>query len=165
MQGLLPFINSSNEDIQASAYISLQCLSDYLDQDELVESMMDQLICINWEIEDLDAYYKTARLSAVYVELFGRGLEKMTKPRDWMLFLPFLSNYLVKIITAIEPILVENSLFGSSNQPSLWDTIIILITNNCLDLIEFIHLKTVAQDPSAFPVRFVMLYAFIKLLM
>ncbi|KAI8071897.1 hypothetical protein BDF21DRAFT_80591 [Thamnidium elegans] len=78
----------------------------------------------------------------------------MTKARDWMLFLPFISNYLTKVIDTIETILTTKSMYSCVNSkktPDFWEKTILLLTNNCLDFIEFIHKKTVAQTVSEFP--------------
>ncbi|CEP18348.1 hypothetical protein [Parasitella parasitica] len=152
LSDLLPLINSSNDDIRASAYVCLQYLSNYLDEDEVALIMMDQLANLDWNFFDAYPCYQIARLSSVYFELLGKSLERMTRPRDWMLFLPFLANYLVAIIDMIVKILVKDSSFGSSdNQPTLYDKICILISNSCLDLIQFLHSRTVVQDPATFP--------------
>ncbi|KAI9486642.1 MAG: hypothetical protein EXX96DRAFT_549881 [Benjaminiella poitrasii] len=134
----------------------MRTLADQLDHDELVEIIMDQLMGISWEYDDdMHKCYRIARLSAVFVELFGKGLEKMSKARDWMLFLPFLSNYLVRLMNVIDTILIEKSIFSSSSPDrkiySEWDNTVILLANNYLDSILFIFSKTVAQDVSKFP--------------
>lgn len=80
----------------------------------------------------------------------------MKKARDWMLFLPFLSNYVVKTIDTVSDILKEKSVFFYSEYKdrsfSKWDEVIILTINNYLDFIYFIHARTVAQEPTEFPV-------------
>lgn len=73
MQTLFPLINHKNEDIQAHAYFTLVYLADHLDCDEVAELMMSQLLCISWEVTDMDQTFKVARLSAVYFALLGRG--------------------------------------------------------------------------------------------
>lgn len=81
----------------------------------------------------------------------------MTKARDWMLFLPFLSNYLVKVIDTIEDILITRSMYYSSSSKKssgYWEKSIVVLTHNCLDFIQFIHEKTVAQTPAEFPVSY-----------
>lgn len=81
----------------------------------------------------------------------------MTKARDWMLFLPFLSNYLTKVIDTIETILTTKSMYSGAHlkkTSDFWEKTILLLTNNCLDFIEFIHKKTVAQTVSEFPVSY-----------
>lgn len=84
----------------------------------------------------------------------------MTKARDWMLFIPFLANYLVKTINTVETILTEKSMYKSHNEsPSLWEKAVLLLTNSCLDFIELIHTKTVAQEPADFPVSLYFLQA------
>jgi hypothetical protein len=80
----------------------------------------------------------------------------MTRARDWMLFLPFLANYMAKSTEIIEYVLVNYSLFASASDAkdlSKWDDIITLLSHACLDFIQFIHTKTVSQEPSEFPVR------------
>lgn len=80
----------------------------------------------------------------------------MTKARDWMLFLPFLSNYVVKTVDIVYHILRKNSVFflfdDEKRNFSKWDQVIVLTINNYLDFIHFIHAKTVAQDAKTFPV-------------
>jgi hypothetical protein len=80
----------------------------------------------------------------------------MTKARDWMLFLPFLSNYVVKTIDVLHAILKEQSIFFYAELKernfSKWDEIIVLTINNYLDFIHFVHAKTVSQEITAFPV-------------
>lgn len=71
---LIPSLIDDDTEIQACTYKALQLLADQADHDELVESMMDQLICLSWEYNDDEAEcYKIATLSSEYVELFGRG--------------------------------------------------------------------------------------------
>ena len=77
----------------------------------------------------------------------------MTRPREWMLFLPFLANNIIKAIDLGESILLGKSFFSShANEPTEWDQIVLLLTATSLDLIEFIHTKTVSQDYKDFPV-------------
>jgi hypothetical protein len=74
MNDLFPLINSENSEIQAYAYLTVEYLANHLDHDELVENMMNQLICISWDSDDdMNECFNTARLSAVYFALFGKG--------------------------------------------------------------------------------------------
>lgn len=70
---LLPLLNDTNIEIQQTSFILIELLADQLDHDELVENMMDQLICISWEYNDEIQCHSLARLSSEYVQLFGRG--------------------------------------------------------------------------------------------
>ncbi|CAO0792451.1 unnamed protein product [Mucor circinelloides] len=151
MHDLLPLINADNEDVQASAYVCLQYLCEYLDHDEVAYNMMDELICVDSNYNDPVVSQQTARFSAVVVELFGKSLEKMTRARDWMLYLPMLANFFVTNMEMMEQNLVQDSSFGSSSPPSAGDNCYVLFSNSCLDLVHFIHSKTVAKDPSMFP--------------
>lgn len=79
----------------------------------------------------------------------------MTKARDWMLFLPFLSNQCIKAIETIETVLTEKSNYSShvtKSDPSAWDQVVVLMTSSCFDFIEFIHQKTTTKSPADFPV-------------
>ncbi|CAO3613360.1 unnamed protein product [Mucor hiemalis] len=155
IQNLLPLLLNSDREYQGYVYSALGLLADQLDHDELVENMMDQLICMSWEYNDEKQCLEKALLFSVYVELFGRGLEKMTKARDWMLFLPFLSNQCIRAIDTIETVLTEKSNYSShvtKSDPSAWDQAVVLITGSCLDFIEFIHQKTTTKSPADFPI-------------
>lgn len=150
---LFPLLNNSDKEIVSCAYIIIEFIADQMDHDELVEHMMDQLICISWEFNNVVECFEFAKLSCIYVALFGKGLEKMNRARDWMLFIPFLANYLVKTMYIIEFILVEKSMYCTVNKKrDEWEETIDLFVGSCLDFIEFIHTRTVAQPPSEFPV-------------
>lgn len=164
MHDLLPLINADNEDVQASAYVCLQYLCEYLDHDEVAYNMMDELICVDNNYNDPVVSQQTARFSAVVVELFGKSLEKMTRARDWMLYLPMLANFFVTNMEMMEQNLVQDSSFGSSSPPSAGDNCYVLFSNSCLDLVHFIHSKTVAKDPSTFPVRCFVVHVYIVLI-
>lgn len=80
----------------------------------------------------------------------------MTKARDWMLFLPFLANYIIKITDIIEYIMANYSFFSVESEAkelSKWDDVVTLLSHACLDFIQFVHMKTVSQPPYDFPVR------------
>lgn len=77
---LFPLLNNSDKEIQQASFILLELLSDQLDHDELVENMMDQIICVSWEYNDEIQCYNLAKLSSEYVELFGRG--KITQKKS-----------------------------------------------------------------------------------
>lgn len=67
-------LNDSDPEVQTHAYAALQLLSDKVNHDELVEHMMDQLICISWDYHnDENKCLKIAKDSSVYVEFFGKG--------------------------------------------------------------------------------------------
>lgn len=156
---LFPLLNDSDKEIVSCAYIIIEFITDQMDPDELVEHMMDQLICISWEFENGVECIGIAKLSSMFVSLFGKGLEKMNRARDWMLFIPFLANYLVKTLDIIEFILVEKSMYCTvEKKRDEWEDVIDLFAGSCLDFIEFIHTRTVAQTPTEFPVRFLFKY-------
>lgn len=86
---------------------------------------------------------------------YSTGLEKMTRARDWMLFLPFLANSIAKTIDIIESVLIEKSIYSShpsKTGPTDWDQAVVLLTHACLDVAQFIHSKTVAKEFTDFPV-------------
>ncbi|GAN01173.1 hypothetical protein MAM1_0005c00604 [Mucor ambiguus] len=151
MHDLLPLINSENEDVQASAYVCLQYLCEYADHDEVAYNMMNELICVDYNHDNPLVSLQNARFSVVLLEMFGKSLEKMTRARDWMLYLTLLANFFVTRIEAMTRNLIQDSSLGSSSPPSDWDSCCTLYSNSCLDLIHFIHSKTVAKDPSTFP--------------
>lgn len=155
LQNLLPLLSNSDKTLQGGAYSVLGLLADQLDHDELVESMMDQLICMTWEYNNERQCLENAQMFSEYVELFGRGLEKMTKARDWMLFLPFLSNQCIKAVDIIETVLTEKSNYSShstKSDPNAWDQAVVIMTRSCLDFIEYIHQKTTIKNPADFPI-------------
>lgn len=80
----------------------------------------------------------------------------MTKARDWMLFLPFLSNQCIKAVDIIETVLTEKSNYSShstKSDPNAWDQAVVIMTRSCLDFIEYIHQKTTIKNPADFPVN------------
>jgi hypothetical protein len=90
--------------------------------------------------------------------LINIGLEKMTKARDWMLFIPFLANYFIKTIDIVETILTEKSTYSAKKKASnQWEKVVLLLSHSCLDFIDFLHTKTVNQEPVDFPVRSLLL--------
>lgn len=149
MHDLLPLINAENDDLQASAYVCLQYLCEYSDHDEVAYNMMNELICVDANFDDPLVSLQNARFLAVVVELFGKSLERMTRARDWMLYLTLLANFFVTHMEGMAPHLIQGASMGSS----AWDSCCILYSNSCLDFVHFIHSKTVAKDPSTFPVR------------
>lgn len=154
MDHMFRLLNNADKEISGCAYVIIQQIADQLDADELVERMMDQLICISWDFDTPMGCINAARLSSMYMALFGQGLEKMKRAREWMLFLPFLANYIVKTIDGIETVLIEKSLYGGNKKKERdgWEDTVDLFTGSCLDLIEFIHTCTVVPPISEFPV-------------
>ncbi|KAK4510868.1 Aldo_ket_red domain-containing protein [Mucor velutinosus] len=151
MHDLLLLINAENEDLQASAYVCLQYLCEYADHDEVAYNMMNELVCVDCNYDNPLVSLQNARFSAVLLEMFGKSLERMTRARDWMLYLTLLANFFVTHIEAMVPNLIQDSSLGSPRPPSAWDSCCILYTNSCLDFVHFIHSKTVAKEPSTFP--------------
>lgn len=151
MHDLLPLINAENQDLQASAYVCLQYLCEYADHDEVAYNMMNELVCVDSIEDDPVVSLQNARFSAVLLEMFGKSLERMTRARDWMLYLTLLANFFVTHIDVMARNLIQQD--SSLESSSAWDTCCILYSNSCLDLVHFIHSQTVAKDPFTFPVR------------
>ncbi|OAD08270.1 hypothetical protein MUCCIDRAFT_105228 [Mucor lusitanicus CBS 277.49] len=149
MHDLLPLINAENQDLQASAYVCLQYLCEYADHDEVAYNMMNELVCVDSIEDDPVVSLQNARFSAVLLEMFGKSLERMTRARDWMLYLTLLANFFVTHIDVMARNLIQQD--SSLESSSAWDTCCILYSNSCLDLVHFIHSQTVAKDPFTFP--------------
>ncbi|KAI7882307.1 uncharacterized protein EV154DRAFT_523008 [Mucor mucedo] len=153
MDRMFPLLNDEDKEIRGCAYVIIEKTAAQLDADDLVERMMDQLICISWDFETELECVKTARLSSMYMALFGQGLEQMKRAREWMLFLPFLANYVTKTMDGIESVMIEKSLYGGHQRKrDGWEETVDLFVGSCLDLIEFIHTRTVVPSYSEFPV-------------
>lgn len=153
MHDLLPLINAENQGLQASAYVCLQYLCEHSDHDEVAYSMMNELICVDANFDGPLISLQNARFLAVVIELFGKSLERMTRARDWMLYITLIANFFVTHIEGMAQHLIQDASLGSSSPPSTWDSCCIIYSNSCLDFVHFIHSKTVAKDPSTFPVR------------
>ncbi|KAI8983100.1 hypothetical protein BDB01DRAFT_792455 [Pilobolus umbonatus] len=148
------FLCSFENDLQHYGYTCASALSQILDPHELAEHMMDELICISWNTDMSEhAFIQTSVQSVLYFELFGKALERMTDHRDWMLFLPFLANYVQRTWTCIESIIRDHSVFYCEDAPNFWNQAIILHASSVLDLIEFIHSRTVITSVSEFPIH------------
>lgn len=144
-----------NQETQANAYEAIEYLADRLDYDQLLEQLMDKLICFEWNHkDDENKCLVIAKEYTIYVELFGRAIEKISRPKEWMLYLPFLTNYLQRTMESIEPILINKcALFQRKKPFSNWDQSVLLVVGCILDFTEFVHSATVSQSPSKFRVR------------
>ncbi|CEG67175.1 hypothetical protein RMATCC62417_03642 [Rhizopus microsporus] len=141
-----------NQETQANAYEAIEYLADRLDYDQLLEQLMDKLICFEWNHkDDENRCLVIAKEYTIYVELFGRAIEKISRPKEWMLYLPFLTNYLQRTMESIEPVLINKcALFQRKRPFSNWDQSVLLMVGCILDFTEFVHSATVSQSPSKF---------------
>ncbi|CEG82901.1 hypothetical protein RMATCC62417_16892 [Rhizopus microsporus] len=141
-----------NQETQANAYEAIEYLADRLDYDQLLEQLMDKLICFEWDHkDDKNKCLEIAKEYTIYIELFGRAIEKISRPKEWMLYLPFLTNRLQRTMESIESVLINKCAFFQRKKPfSNWDQSVLLVVGCILDFTEFVHSVTVSQSPSEF---------------
>ncbi|CAO3704118.1 unnamed protein product [Rhizopus stolonifer] len=141
-------------DTRAAAYDVIVTLEARLDPDQLLGELINKIVCFEWDNnEDETKYMETTALFVIYIELFGKSLEKLKRPKEWMLYLPFLTNFLKRTLDFIEPILIEKSCLSHRERPSSgWDQIILLVVEITLEFTHFVHAVTVHQSPMEFPV-------------
>ncbi|KAG1465286.1 hypothetical protein G6F56_004919 [Rhizopus delemar] len=141
-------------DTRAAAYDVIVTLEVRLDPDQLLGELINKIVCFEWNSEkDETKCMETAMLFVIYIELFGKSLEKLKRSKEWMLYLPFLTNFLKRTLDFIEPILIEKSCLSHRERPSSgWDQMILLIVEITLEFAHFVHAVTVQQSPMEFPV-------------
>ncbi|KAI9267383.1 hypothetical protein BY458DRAFT_512206 [Sporodiniella umbellata] len=153
LDDLIPLL--LEDDTKVAGYDMIKKLATKLDPDILLGEIMDKLICFEWPNDmNLDEYTKAVTLFMAYVELFGNSLEQLTRPKEWMLYFPFFTNFLKKTMNVVESLLTEKSSLSNRSQTySDWDQMVFWITSAVLDFAHFIHAVTVSQKVAEFPIN------------